>query len=119
LAKVLIVDDDSQFRRVMRLALSAGGHEATEAANGREALDRMKVTIINVVLLDWQMPVMGGEETCRAIREISDVPILVVSAYDRSEVASLSGANASLTKPLDIDVLLGSIDSVLKHCGPR
>ncbi len=110
LAKVLIVDDDSQFRRVMRIALTAGGHEVSEAANGREALDKMGVTIIDVVLLDWQMPVMNGKESCRAIRAASGIPIFVVSALNHELEALSMGATAFFSKPVDVGPLLACIE---------
>ncbi len=94
------------------------GHEVSEAANGAEALDRIRTSVFDLVFLDWQMPMMGGEETCRAIRAFSDVPIIVVSARDRSSESLLSGATASLTKPLNIEALLISINSALKHENP-
>lgn len=115
MARILIVDDDRQFRRITRLALTVNGHEVSEAANGAEALDRIQTSVFDLVFLDWQMPVMGGEETCRAIRVFSDVPIIVVSARDRSIDALLSGATASITKPLDIEALLFSINSALRR----
>lgn len=109
MARILIVDDDRQFRRIVRLALTVNGHEASEAANGAEAVIRLRESVFDLVFLDWQMPVMGGEETCHAIRAFTDVPIIVVSARDRSSDALLSGATASLTKPLDLEALLFSI----------
>jgi DNA-binding response OmpR family regulator len=62
-----------------------------------------------LVLLDWQMPRMNGEETCRAIRAISHVPVIVVSAMDRTTEARPYGVSRSLIKPVDIDALLDGI----------
>lgn len=108
--KVLIVDDDSQFRRVVRIALMAHGHEVNEAANGQEALDKMNARTPDVVLLDWRMPVMNGEESCRAIRAACAVPIIVVSALNRGNEALSVGANGFLSKPVDVGALLAGIE---------
>ncbi len=115
MARILIVDDDPQSRRIMRIALTVNGHEITEASNGAEALNRIPKSEFDLVLLDWLMPVMGGEETCRAIRAVSEVPVIVVSARDRAKDALAAGAFASLTKPVDIRVLLGCIEVALNH----
>ena len=114
-ARILVVDDDSQFRRVLRIALTASGHQVCEAANGFEALSKVRASPLDLVLLDWQMPGMAGEETCRAMRRFSRAPIIVVSALDRSREAAAYGLDGSLTKPVEIDVLLGRIDSALRH----
>ena len=87
----------------------------SEAANGSEAVERMRTSALDLVFLDWQMPVMGGAETCRAMRAISDVPIIVVSALDRTKDALVAGALGSVTKPVDVDVLLGCIDLAARH----
>ena len=114
MAKVLVIDDDPQFRRVVRVALTAYGHEVSEAANGFEALERMKASTVDLVLMDWQMPGMASEETCRALRAVSRVPIFIVSALDRSKEALAYGLSGSLTKPVDVGALLECIDIALK-----
>ena len=110
LARVLIVDDNPQFRRVMRIALTTWGHEVSEAPNGQEALVKMSVRSMDIVLLDWQMPVMDGEESCRAMRAASGVPIIVVSALNRENEALSAGATAFFRKPVDVGALLASIE---------
>lgn len=110
LAKVLVVDDDPQFRRVVRIALNARGHEVREAGNGQEALDNMRTTAADVVLLDWRMPVMDGEQTCRAIRSVSGLPIIVVAASGCETEALTAGANAFFKKPVDAPALLACVD---------
>lgn len=116
MAKVLVVDDDPQFRRAVRVALTVRGHEVVEAAGGFQAVAVMRWSPPpDLVLLDWQMPGMGGEETCRAIRRVSTVPIIVVSALDRSKDAVSNGLSGSLTKPIGIETLLQCVESALKH----
>ena len=97
------------------VALTARGHEVCQAANGIEARQQVQTPAPDVVLLDWQMPVMGGEEACRSIRAVSDVPLIVVSALDRSTGASVAGAIGSLIKPVDVDVLLACVALALRH----
>ena len=119
LAKVLIVDDDSQFRRAVRIALIARGHEVSEAANGREALEKMATRTIEVVLLDWRMPVMDGEETCHAMSAASVVPIIVVAGSDVEKKALSAGASAFLRKPVDAGALLARIEICTGAAKPR
>jgi two-component system KDP operon response regulator KdpE len=119
LARVLVVDDDPQFRRVMRVALAASGYEISEAADGLRALDELRAQAMDVVLLDWRMPVMDGEATCRAIRAGSSVPIIVVTASDRVENARASGAGDILHKPVNVETLLERIETALGATGTR
>jgi CheY-like chemotaxis protein len=113
LARVLVIDDDPQFRRAARLALTVWGHQVSEAADGFEAMEQMRASAPDLVLLDWQMPGMGGEETCRAMRAVSQVPIIVVSAIDRSKEALAHGLSGSLTKPVAATTLLNCTDRAL------
>lgn len=117
LAKVLIVDDDSQCRRAMRIALIAGGHEVSEAADGQEALDKMSVATVDVVLLDWQMPVMDGEKACRAMRAVSLLPIIVIAGSDREKEALAAGATGFFRKPVDVCPLLARIEVCTSAAG--
>jgi DNA-binding response OmpR family regulator len=116
LPRILIVDDDAQFRRTMRIALTALGHEISEAAGGAEALDLISARAPDLVLLDWFMPGMGGLETCRAIHTRSQVPVVVVSS-DRlltKAKVGVAGATDFLAKPFSITDLLAHIDAALK-----
>lgn len=99
----------------MRVTLTARGHEVSEAADGFEAMEKMKGSPPDLVLLDWQMPGMGGDETCRAMRRLSQVPIIVVSALNHSKEALVYGLSGSLTKPIGMDVLLRCIDVALSR----
>ena len=78
-AKVLIVDDAQQVRRVLRTALSAEGYTIFEAGTGEEALNLFRTSPPDVILLDVNMPGMTGLETCHEIRRHSDVPILMLT----------------------------------------
>lgn len=115
-AKILIVDDQPQFRRALRLALALSGYEIREAANGADALSAMRNEAPDLVLVDWLMPGMNGSGLCRAIRTSSAVPIIVITSKQgaRSEVLA-AGANDYLTKPFAVDELLVHINSVLTN----
>src|SRR5712691_5449082 len=94
--KVLVVDDEPQIRRVMRVILAGENYEVLEARSGEAALLRFREFLPDLVLLDINMPGMSGLETCRAIRETSDVPI--IGLRDRGEKkkrfkASMPGAD--------------------------
>lgn len=116
LAKILIVDDDPQFRRVLRLSLSAHGHEIAEAGSGAEALSYLRQQPAELVLLDWQMPGLDGLQTCRAIRSRFDIPVMIVTAREgegNRERALAAGAVHYLTKPFQLPDLLAHISSAL------
>jgi len=89
--KILVVDDDPQIRRVMRATLVAHHYEVTEARTGEDALQAIAHEIPNLVLLDMNMPGMGGLETCRTIRTGSDIPVIILSVRntEKDKVAAL------------------------------
>ena len=77
--KILVVDDEPQIRRVMRVILAGENYEVMEARSGEAALLRFREFLPDLVLLDLNMPGMSGLETCRSIRDTSDVPIIVLT----------------------------------------
>ena len=82
---VLVVDDEAMLRRMLRRTLERFGLEVIEAENGVDAIQILERLgdRIDLVLMDWNMPVMSGEETVRGVRDISpDVPVLVTSGFD-------------------------------------
>jgi len=79
---ILVVDDDSSTRRALRVTLSEMGFTVVEAARGEEALSLVRVSWFDAVLLDVDMPGMGGVETCRSIRRaIARLPILMLTVW--------------------------------------
>jgi two-component system, OmpR family, KDP operon response regulator KdpE len=117
-AKVLIVDDDARFRRAMRKVLIAEGYEVTEASTGQAALETLRHGPRDIVLLDMVMPGMTGLETCRALRESSDVPVIVVSVrnLEQERIAALdAGADDYVTKPFSLPELLARIRASLRR----
>jgi len=117
-AKILVVDDEPQMRRALRASLNAHDYQVVEAASGEEALRRLDAEPCDFVLLDMNMPGKDGMATCRAIRDCSDVPIVVVSirASERDKVAALeAGADDYVTKPFGLPELLARIEAVARR----
>src|SRR5262252_2194785 len=78
-ARIMIVDDDPQIRRVLRTALVAQDYEVVDARNGEEALEKIRDERLDLVILDMNMPRMNGLETCRIIRSSSDIAIIMLT----------------------------------------
>jgi two-component system, OmpR family, KDP operon response regulator KdpE len=118
-AKILVVDDDPQVRRALRTTLSSAGHVVVEAQTGEDALEEVKVEArADMVLLDLKMPGIGGLETCRRIRKVLGIPILVISVLrdpeDKMEAFD-AGADDYLVKPFSIQELLSRIDALRRR----
>jgi two-component system, OmpR family, KDP operon response regulator KdpE len=115
--RILIVDDDPHFRRTLQLALHSYGYKAGDAANGEEALEAVRTTVPDLIVLDWQLPGMNGIQTCRALRARYSVPVIIVSGNrSNSKIAALdAGANDFLAKPFAINELVTRIESALQH----
>jgi two-component system KDP operon response regulator KdpE len=117
-ATILVVDDEPQLRRAMRATLTDLGYSVIEAKSGEEALETLRKDSADLILLDLNMPGIGGLETCRAIRENSDLPIIVVSVRntERDKVEALdAGADDYVTKPFGIQELLARIRATLRR----
>lgn len=115
-AKVLIVEDDTHIRRLLRAALQRAGHEVVEAANAREGLSLLDIERPEIVLLDLGLPDRDGLELIQLIRARSQAPILVISAREQSEekVAALDlGADDYVTKPFDGKALIDKVETLL------
>jgi two-component system KDP operon response regulator KdpE len=121
-AKILIVDDAQQVRRVLRTALSAAGYTIFEAATGEEALESIRSSTPDVILLDVNMPGIGGLEACREIRRTLDVPILMLTVRnaERDKVLALdAGADDYVVKPFGMQELLARIRAALRRRLPQ
>ena len=115
---ILVIDDEPQLRRAMRATLSGIGYTVLEAKSGEEALDQLRETQPDLILLDLNMPGIGGLETCRAIRERSDIPIVVLSVRntESDKVQALdAGADDYVTKPFGIQELLARIRAAMRR----
>jgi len=117
-ATILVVDDEPQLRRAMKATLADLGYSVIEAKSGEEALQSIRQEAPDLVLLDLNMPGIGGLETCRAIRETSDVPIIILSVRnaEREKVQALdAGADDYVTKPFGIQELLARIRAAIRR----
>jgi two-component system KDP operon response regulator KdpE len=120
-ATILVVDDEPQIRRVMRTTLSSHGYTVTEARSGEEALEKIRSQPPDLILLDINMPGMGGLETCREIRNGCDAPIIMLTVRntERDKVRALdAGADDYVVKPFSMDELLARIRAALRRASP-
>jgi two-component system KDP operon response regulator KdpE len=116
--RILVVDDEPQIRRVLRATLTGHGYEFYEARTGEEALEAIRANRFDLVLLDVNMPGMGGLETCRALRSGSEVSIIMLTVRDseQDKVAALdAGADDYITKPFSTPELLARIRAALRR----
>jgi two-component system KDP operon response regulator KdpE len=115
---VLVIDNDPQVRRMMRVTLVAQGFEIGDARGGLEGLDTLRRTRYDIVLLDINMPDMSGVQVCREIRASSDIAIimLTVRASDRDKTEALdAGADDFVTKPFSFTELLARMRATLRR----
>ena len=118
--RVLIVDDESQIRRFLRISLVSQGFEVLEASTGAEGLARAQEEAPDLVLLDLGLPDMDGQAVLDALRAHSAVPVIVVSVrgHETEKVRALdTGANDYVTKPFGIQELLARIRALLRRHG--
>jgi len=121
-AHVLVVDDDSHIREVVRFALEKAGYRVDEAADGAAALTAFDARPYDAVILDIIMPEQDGIEVCRRLRESSEVPILFLSSRDEEidRVLGLEiGADDYVTKPFSPRELVARIKALLRRTRPR
>jgi two-component system, OmpR family, KDP operon response regulator KdpE len=118
--KILVVDDEPQMRRVMRTTLTAQGYEAVDARSGEEALLKLEAERFDFILLDLNLPGLGGIPTCRVIRAGSEVPIIVISVRmsEKDKIVALdAGTDDYITKPFGIQELLARMRAVQRRKG--
>ena len=117
--KILVVDDEFRMRKLINDFLSAKGFEVVEAADGEEAVDRFcEDKDIALILLDVMMPKMNGWEVLKAIRKISRVPIIMLTARgeEQDELQGFHlGVDEYITKPFSPKILTARVDAILRR----
>lgn len=116
-ALILVVDDEKSIRAVLRSVLEMVGHQVIEAQNGNQALECIAEKKPALLLLDVMMPHMDGLTACRHIRQHQSkdkLPIIMLSALGQEHACLTAGANMYFDKPIEIDILIDSIDALLK-----
>ena len=117
-ATLLVIDDEAQIRKFLRISLSAQGYQVVEAGTGRDGLAQAALTKPDLVVLDLGLPDMDGKDVLAELREWSQVPVLVLSvrASEGEKVLALDGgANDYVTKPFDPRELVARINAVLRR----
>ena len=116
--KILVVDDEERMARFIRLNLEHDGFQVIEAFRGQEAMDKIRTTMPDLVLLDIMLPDLDGFEVLKMIREISNIPIIMLTAKgeedDRVKGLEL-GADDYVTKPFSPRELVSRVKAVLRR----
>jgi two-component system KDP operon response regulator KdpE len=118
IARILVVDDEPQIRKFLRISLTAHGYEVIEAARGEEGVAKCATAQPDLVILDLGLPDLDGQQAITRIREWSRVPIIVLSVRtaEKEKVAALDrGADDYVTKPFGIHELLARVRAVLRN----
>ena len=118
----LIIDDEPQIRRLLRVTLEANGYRVFDAATGQDGIAQAAQRQPNVVLLDLGLPDLDGVAVLKRLREWSRVPVIILSVRDREDdkVAALdAGADDYVTKPFNSAELLARLRAALRHTQPQ
>jgi two-component system KDP operon response regulator KdpE len=119
---ILVVDDEPRMIRFVQYNLELEGFRVIVASNGLEAVDKVRTQIPDLVIMDVMMPEMDGFEALARIREISDVPVIMLTVKNEDEdkhLAFSSGADDYLTKPFSPQELVDRVKAVLRRAsGP-
>ena len=118
MSKAVIIDDEVQIRRLLRMVLEARGYEVSEAADGATGLQEIAFHRPDVVLLDLGLPGLSGIEVLQRLREWSEVPVLILSVRDQEAVkveALENGADDYVTKPFGTAELLARLTVIQRR----
>ena len=117
--KILVVDDESRLRKLVKDFLSKSGYDVLEAGDGEEAIDIfVENKDIALVILDVMMPKMDGWETCKELREMSAVPIIMLTAKsdERDELLGVNlGVDEYISKPFSPKILVARVEAILRR----
>jgi DNA-binding response OmpR family regulator len=120
--RILVVDDDADIRGLVRELLERQGYGVDEASNGRDGLRAFYASPPDLVILDVSMPELDGWETLERIRDLSDVPVAMLTARagELEKVRGLkAGADDYITKPFGRQEFLARVEAMLRRAGPR
>ncbi len=118
--RILLVDDEPLIVKGLKFALESDGYETDSAEDGEMALSKIKSGDFDLILLDVMLPKMSGIEVCQAVREVSDVPIIMLTAKgeDMDKILGLEyGADDYMTKPFNILEVKARIKNILRRAG--
>ena len=118
--RILLVDDEPLIVKGLKFALESDGYETDSAEDGELALNKIKTGDFDLILLDVMLPKMSGIEVCQAVREVSDVPIIMLTAKgeDMDKILGLEyGADDYMTKPFNILEVKARIKNILRRAG--
>ena len=120
--KILVIDDESQIQRFLKIALEGSGYEVLLASQGQQGLEKAGLDSPDLILLDLGLPDLAGLEVLQRLREWTQIPVIVLSVQEqeRDKVAALDrGADDYLTKPFGVQELLARIRVALRHAAAR
>lgn len=116
--QILIAEDEPRMRRLIKDYLSREGFVIVEASNGKEALELFQTNKFDLLILDIMMPLLNGFDLCKAVRDISNIPIIILTARsdDDDEVLGYDlGADDYITKPFSPKILVAKVKALLRR----
>ncbi|MCL4859282.1 MAG: response regulator [Caldilineaceae bacterium] len=119
--QILVVDDEIQIRRFLKISLEARGYRVFETASGQDALEKAALVRPDLIILDLGLPDMDGLTVLRQLREWTQTPVVILSVRDddQGKVAALdAGADDYLTKPFSVEELMARLRVAQRHAQP-
>jgi len=120
-AHVLVVDDEAQIRRFLRISLEANGYRVDETNNGQDAIARAAQLRPDLIILDLGLPDMDGLDVLKRLREWTKTPVIILSVRDanKDKISALdAGADDYLSKPFSVEELMARIRVAQRHAQP-